>query len=254
MDDNPYTQGLSNSAFERLQLHMQLQSLQNPSFFDNPALWPRLHPLGERALLQLQHGLNNDSSTTTQMPQLVPHTQTVVPSQKVVFHEFSSSATSVNIEGGDNSITTNNRKQQDEMENSMINEVFSSLESSTVASIAFNNRSEAAAMGTIMSSSQLNGMRMEQSSMNNIQSLSGLQTELNELIHGQNGGGFATNEDQMTTEFDCFKEMGDTSKDSMISWWANDFDTKSSSSNSWNATSVLHSEGMFQDYVLGYDL
>ncbi|XP_043710880.1 transcription factor MYB36 [Telopea speciosissima] len=223
MEDNPYSQGLSNAAFERLQLHMQLQSLQNPfSLFDNPALWPRLHPLGERAL-QLQHGLND--SSITQIPQ-VPQIQTLLPSQK--FHEFPSSAP-INIEG-DNSMI--NSRKEDEMENSING--FSSLESS-IASIAFNNRPEPNVM--------------EQSSMN-IQSLSGLQTELNDLIYGKNGG-LGGNEDQMT-EFDCFKGM-DESKDSM-SWWANDFDTKSSSSNSWDSSSVLQTEGMFQDYVLGYDL
>ncbi|XP_010545429.1 PREDICTED: transcription factor MYB36-like [Tarenaya hassleriana] len=41
------SQNLSNSALERLQLHMQLQNLQNPfsSFYKNPLLWPNLHPL-----------------------------------------------------------------------------------------------------------------------------------------------------------------------------------------------------------------
>ncbi|KAL1553852.1 transcription factor MYB36-like [Salvia divinorum] len=39
-------QNLSNSALERLQLHMQLQTLQNPfSLYNNPALWPKLNHL-----------------------------------------------------------------------------------------------------------------------------------------------------------------------------------------------------------------
>ncbi|KAJ4959300.1 hypothetical protein NE237_026411 [Protea cynaroides] len=203
VDDNPNSQGLSNSAFERLQLHMHLQSLQNPfSFFNNPLLWPRLH---------------------TQMPQ-VSQTQTI-PLQKVGFHEFPSSDP-ISIEG--------DKSKQDEIENSISG--FSPLESS----IAFNNGSEGI---------QPNGM--EQLNMN-VQSLSGLQTELSDLIYGKNSGSAAINEDQMTDQFDCFEEI-DASKDSM-SWWANDFDTKSSSSNSWDSTSVPQTEGMFQDYVLRYDL
>ncbi|KAF8102577.1 hypothetical protein N665_0198s0275 [Sinapis alba] len=46
-NNNKSPQNLSNSAIERLQLHMQLQNLQSPfsSFYNNPILWPKLHPL-----------------------------------------------------------------------------------------------------------------------------------------------------------------------------------------------------------------
>ncbi|CAF1892780.1 transcription factor MYB36-like [Brassica napus] len=46
-NNNKSPQNLSNSALERLQLHMQLQNLQSPffSFYNNPILWPKLHPL-----------------------------------------------------------------------------------------------------------------------------------------------------------------------------------------------------------------
>ncbi|KAL4324694.1 hypothetical protein GQ457_11G018280 [Hibiscus cannabinus] len=39
-----FPHGLTNSALERLQLHIQLQSLQNPlsGFYNNPALWPKV--------------------------------------------------------------------------------------------------------------------------------------------------------------------------------------------------------------------
>jgi len=58
-NNNKSPQNLSNSALERLQLHMQLQNLQSPfsSFYNNPILWPKLHPL-------LQ------STTTNQNPKL----------------------------------------------------------------------------------------------------------------------------------------------------------------------------------------
>lgn len=47
ISNNKSPQNLSNSAMERLQLHMQLQNLQSPfsSFYNNPILWPKLHPL-----------------------------------------------------------------------------------------------------------------------------------------------------------------------------------------------------------------
>ncbi|XWS52175.1 hypothetical protein CRYUN_Cryun11dG0044500 [Craigia yunnanensis] len=54
-DDKQFSQGLSNSALERLQLHMQLQSLQNSfSFYNNPALWPNIHPLHEKMIQSIQ--------------------------------------------------------------------------------------------------------------------------------------------------------------------------------------------------------
>ncbi|VVB15915.1 unnamed protein product [Arabis nemorensis] len=45
-NNNKNPQNLSNSAMERLQLHMQLQNLQSPfsSFYDNPILLPKLPP------------------------------------------------------------------------------------------------------------------------------------------------------------------------------------------------------------------
>ncbi|KAF4359748.1 hypothetical protein F8388_008310, partial [Cannabis sativa] len=50
---------LSSSAIERLQLHMQLQSLQNPlSFYNNPALWPKLHPFQQKMIQQSFQALN----------------------------------------------------------------------------------------------------------------------------------------------------------------------------------------------------
>ncbi|CAH8280017.1 unnamed protein product [Arabidopsis lyrata] len=58
---NKSPQNLSNSALERLQLHMQLQNLQSPfsSFYNNPILWPKLHPL-----------LQSTTTTPNQNPKL----------------------------------------------------------------------------------------------------------------------------------------------------------------------------------------
>ncbi|KAI3446660.1 hypothetical protein Pfo_003325 [Paulownia fortunei] len=62
-EDSTYDlQNLSSSAIERLQLHMQLQSLQNPfSFYNNPALWPKLNPLQQK-MIETLHSLNENQN------------------------------------------------------------------------------------------------------------------------------------------------------------------------------------------------
>ncbi|XP_027070210.1 transcription factor MYB36-like [Coffea arabica] len=66
-------QNLSSSALERLQLHVQLQSLQNPfSFYNNPALWPKLNPLQEKMIQSLQ---NLTESQNPSMQQVSPSPQ-----------------------------------------------------------------------------------------------------------------------------------------------------------------------------------
>jgi len=67
VENNSYSLALSNSALERLQLHMQLQSLQNPlSLYNNPALWPKLHPLQEKIMIQSLQSLNESSAALWQ--------------------------------------------------------------------------------------------------------------------------------------------------------------------------------------------
>ncbi|KAD4179882.1 hypothetical protein R6Q59_023305 [Mikania micrantha] len=59
---------LSNSAIERLQLHMQLQSLENPNISNgsNASMWPcKLNPIQEKMMQSLQ--LLNQSSNTLMM-------------------------------------------------------------------------------------------------------------------------------------------------------------------------------------------
>ncbi|CAL1415079.1 unnamed protein product [Linum trigynum] len=61
--------GLSNSALERLQLHMKLQTLnQNPLL--HTMLWPKLHPFQEKLLLQAMNDENNNNSSSMQLPLL----------------------------------------------------------------------------------------------------------------------------------------------------------------------------------------
>ncbi|KAM3336805.1 transcription factor MYB36 [Capsicum galapagoense] len=97
LEENPLLQNLSNSALERLQLHMQLQTLTNPlSFYNNPSLWPKLTPLQQKMIQTLQvNGLNED-----QPPLYAPinpsenHAQEL--GQKVGMNEFASTDFKVN--------------------------------------------------------------------------------------------------------------------------------------------------------------
>ncbi|CAI0394025.1 unnamed protein product [Linum tenue] len=60
--------GLSNSALERLQLHMKLQTLnQNPLLHN--MLWPKLHPFQEKLLLQAMND-ENSNNNIMQLPLL----------------------------------------------------------------------------------------------------------------------------------------------------------------------------------------
>lgn len=54
--DTQNFQNLSSTALERLQLHMQLKTLENPfSLYNNPALFPKLNPLQEKMVQNFQY-------------------------------------------------------------------------------------------------------------------------------------------------------------------------------------------------------
>lgn len=59
--DKP-SQILSSTALERMQLHLQLQGLNNPfSFYNNPALWPKFNPLGSQPVYNSTSEQNQQS-------------------------------------------------------------------------------------------------------------------------------------------------------------------------------------------------
>ncbi|GAA0169823.1 hypothetical protein LIER_24217 [Lithospermum erythrorhizon] len=69
VEDNPYLQNLSNSAIERLELHMHLQSTF--SFYNNPALWPNsLNPPQEKMTQNMQ-SLNGEQMFESFSPQRI---------------------------------------------------------------------------------------------------------------------------------------------------------------------------------------
>nr|XP_043622852.1 transcription factor MYB36-like [Erigeron canadensis] len=64
-------EALNNSAMERLQLHIQLQSLGNPNY-ENLPIWPcKLNPLQEKMMLNLQH-VNESPNPLTIMQNFSP--------------------------------------------------------------------------------------------------------------------------------------------------------------------------------------
>ncbi|KAL4035890.1 hypothetical protein IC575_004598 [Cucumis melo] len=206
---------LSNSALERLQLHMQLQGFQNPfSFYSHPQLWPKLHPMQEKIVQTLQslnnntqnpHFLNpNDLQSTTTNTQLL---QSQPPKAATDFF--------IHQQTNTNSISLPSKIP----ENSDHHQVESSSGHHQVS--------------------------------NFMQVVDGFLEDHNK------GEGFMAQSDEQVAEFDWFKEVGGCSKNSLI-WWGqnNEHDMRSaaSSSNSWDSSSVLQSELMFQDFELGYNL
>ncbi|KAG5593924.1 hypothetical protein H5410_035156 [Solanum commersonii] len=224
LEENPLLQNLSNSALERLQLHMQLQTLQNPlSFYNNPSLWPKLTPLQQKMIQTLQaNGLNENQS-----PLYTP----INPSENHA-HELGQKV-------GRNEYASTNFKVNDQVEKSSpIND--------------FNNNQKN------VLDTNIGQENMKEVQIQGVQGFT--QLEIDNLIlnnKGSIGLNMHSENQQIGSEFDCFKEMDDGSRDNMA-WWSNDFDTNTaSSSNSWGSSSnILQNshEGMYQDYALGYNL
>ncbi|AES92359.1 putative transcription factor MYB-HB-like family [Medicago truncatula] len=212
IDENSYSNSLSSSALERLQLHMQLQSLQNPlSFYNNnPAalVWPKLHPSQEKMIqISLQNSNNNPMMQNAFSSPQVDLLENIIPLEN----------------NNNNSVTFNASGNSSNNNNSIMH--------SSVAP-----RGEAVEKST------------------NNEGIQELESELDEILNNRN---IITMEDEYrVAEFDCFRDMNNNgSKDQNLIWWSNDSgDTKSGSSNSWDSTTNLMQEGMFQDYELGYGL
>ncbi|XP_077222905.1 transcription factor MYB36-like [Tasmannia lanceolata] len=94
VNENTSTQAFSTSALERMQLHMQLQSLHSPfSFYNNHTLWPKYHDL-------MQHS---------------PPTTQIAPSQKGELNDLSAAA--IKFQSDKNSMSSN--QKLDEFDNSL---------------------------------------------------------------------------------------------------------------------------------------
>ncbi|XP_058113149.1 transcription factor MYB36-like [Magnolia sinica] len=81
--NDPHSPALSSSVLERMQLHMQLQSCQNPlSFYNNPELWPKFHAIRER--ISNTQFADHGGSSIQQTP-----TTSIEPSQNGPFDDLS---------------------------------------------------------------------------------------------------------------------------------------------------------------------
>ncbi|KAL5973970.1 hypothetical protein ACLOJK_030630 [Asimina triloba] len=215
-DCNPYSTGLSSSALERLQLHMQLQGLHSPlDFYNNPALWPKFqHQLADISAA----GMTHQASFSLMKP--------------LQLSQFNDDTPPPPIELPQPNSTAHNQKQ-DEVENSIHG--FSSRSSS----VAFENWCGAADQSLQLKQNDQDRVVLGASGS--------LQSEINDLIYRTSGNG-----DQSLYELDCLKDMI-ASKDNM-SWWANEIEASSSPA-SWDSNSIVRPDhGIFQEYSLGYDL
>lgn len=232
IEENSCSNALSSSALERLQLHMQLQSLQNPfSFFNNPTLWPKLHPFQEKIMVQSLQSLNDGSNSVMQSALPSPH---VEQGQKDERYKDGAK------------VNNNNISQVHLLENINI-----PLTNSGVAFVGSGSNNNPIMQSSLAPRSEA----VEQNNSVGIQQLGALQTELDDILNNRTMGSVAQeHHHDYVAGFDCFREMNG-SKDSLI-WWSNDSDTKSASSNSWDSSTTpgLLSQGMFQDYELGYSL
>ncbi|XP_022756539.1 transcription factor MYB36-like [Durio zibethinus] len=236
-DDNQFSQGLSNSALERLQLHMQLQSLQNPfSFYNNPALWPKIHPLQEKMIESIQA-----SNRNLLMQPLLQNPQPANEQSADDFYDQPAATASL-VQRQDYPKISNAKEL--ELDN------FSDGISPSDGPAPFGTGDNLMDSETVPKTDGNDHHGIPQPINEAIQPVSNFQAELEEFFNNKTAG-YTPQEDQMA-EFDCFKEMNG-SKDSLI-WWSSDFDAKSASSNSWDSTSVLQSNGMFRDYELGYNM
>lgn len=219
-NNSQYSQGLSNSAIERLQLHMQLQSLQNPlSFYNNPSFWPKLHPVQEKMIQNLQ-SLNQSCQN--------PNLQNVLPSSQLGLHEQNVG----NFFEQSNSPPT---APQD----------FPQSTCPVPVSSTDNNVMNSNAMLKANGFEPYNAANQE---------VSTFQAEIENFLNNNKAVGFTAQEENQIAQFDCFNALNGSDKEGLI-WWANEFDSKSASSNSWHSTPAIHqSEGMFQDYELGYNI
>ncbi|KAE9609838.1 hypothetical protein Lal_00006311 [Lupinus albus] len=224
IEENSSSNSLSNSALERLQLHMQLQSLQNPfSFYSNYSLWPKLHPSQEKVI---QQSLNDSSNSN--------------PLMQGQNDEFYKPITVIGDLLQQNGANINAPKVIGHLENTLNN--------SSVPFIANSGNN------TPMYSSSI----VEQTTNMGLQQACTLQiTELDDILNNRTTmGSYLPQEEQNMAEFDCFREMNGSKDNSSLIWWSNVSDAKSATTSSWDSstTPALMPEGMFQDYELGYSL
>ncbi|OMO49749.1 putative r2r3-myb transcription factor [Corchorus olitorius] len=205
---------------------MQLQSLQNPfsSFYNNPAIWPKILPLQEKMIQTIQASDGNPNNLLMQSQ------------QGADFYDHQQQQ--------DYQKSSNSKGLDDQVDNSLDGI------SPADCSVHYGTGNNMVDSETVPKAADDHGNHLGMAQSN--AGVSNFQAELDELLNSKTSGYAPVQQEDQMAEFDCFKDMNG-SKDSLI-WWSNDFDAKSASSNSWDSTSVLQSNGVFQDYELGYHM
>ncbi|XP_074271891.1 transcription factor MYB36-like [Silene latifolia] len=207
---------LSSSALERLQLHLQLQNSQQAqqnsfSFFNNPSIWPKLHPLIQEKLIQ-----NNLQSLNH-----VQHLSSYDTNNPVDFYHQNPNFLHSSIESINNP-NDNYIGQIEELENSSLGGSPSS-DSSNGAMIHNNNNNNNFA--SIVDSTRVT-VTPDEGCMD-IQRVSSFQTDLNKLLGN----------DKIVNEFE-----------GMTGWWSSNVNSTNCWDGS---NVVDHSESstqVYQDY------
>ncbi|KNA08480.1 hypothetical protein SOVF_162020 [Spinacia oleracea] len=210
---------LSSSAMERLQLHMQLQNQQggiqnNPlSLFNNPAIWPKLHPLIQEKLIQ-----TNLQSLNPQMIQYPNYSNLGL---------FQQTSSSVHLQAQNNN-NDNDNNNNNNNGISISKEQVEELENSSGSSDLVNNNNDndndnnnkTSVIGNFGGLINPSSVTKSEGYSTGMQRVLSFQAELNELLGSDKLAG---------NEFEG------------ITWWSNDPNTTASC---WDAASnvVLQSE------------
>lgn len=204
---------------ERLQLHMQLQNQQggiqnNPlSLFNNPAIWPKLHPLIQEKLIQ-----TNLQSLNPQMIQYPNYSNLGL---------FQQTSSSVHLQAQNNNNDNDNNNNNNGI--SISKEQVEELENSSGSSDLVNNNNDndndnnnkTSVIGNFGGLINPSSVTKSEGYSTGMQRVLSFQAELNELLGSDKLAG---------NEFE-----------GMTGWWSNDPNTTASC---WDAASnvVLQSE------------
>ncbi|MQL82880.1 hypothetical protein Taro_015366 [Colocasia esculenta] len=212
-----FPDGLSASALERMQLHMQLHgpSCSSLAFFNNPALLPKFHPLADR-ILHTQHAdaINNAAQGVLQhFPETYSTATTVDASQRASFPSNPEPATLADTYPGD-------------------------VDAATSSLTGFSSPSSSTALN------------VEQYSDAGFNEAPTLQAELHDLLCGKKG---SFGQQLLGDDLDFFSEFG--SQREGAAWWGDvdGFEEKSSSSSWGSSAPVIQTQAMFQELMMGFN-
>lgn len=217
-EENPHSlSNLSNSALERLQLHMQLQNPFSNFYNNHPSLWPKLNPL------QIQN---------------VPLIQEISPPSTTQLGLGQNHLGFLHAQQECSKIPPPGRRNDDDLEE---------LSNNMMAAAATKSSSNVSELLLLQESSSSGG------GINNINqpNISTLitQAEIDNFLNMTKSGDFEIINDDDDASRD--------NNNLIMWWSNENIDTNSASSNSWESNSLLHhqsDQGIFgQDYsVLGY--